>query len=97
MLQLYRIRGFTFGRQITFYHDDDDDDDDDYDDDDDDDHHNYKIEDKLKTTLTKVGDNEKTEYVGLGMGPLERPRHNEVSTLECGLKSQGVRALAELN
>jgi hypothetical protein len=77
-------------RQITFYHDNDDDDDDD-------DHHHYKIEDKVKTTLAKVGDNEETEYVGLDMGPLERSRRSEVCTVECDLWRQGVRALAELN
>jgi hypothetical protein len=86
---------FTFGRQTTFYHDDDDEDDDD--DDDDDDHHHYKIEDKVKTTLPKVGDNEETEYVGLDVGPLERSRRTEVMILECDLKGLGVRALAGLN
>jgi len=80
MLQLYRIRIFTFGREKTFYHDDDDDDDND-----DDGHHHYKLEDEVKTTLAKVGDNGETEYVGLDMGPLERSRSNEVMLLECDL------------
>jgi hypothetical protein len=48
MLQLYRIRIVTFGRQKTLY------------DDEDDGHNHYKIEDKVKTTLPKVGDNKET-------------------------------------
>jgi hypothetical protein len=51
MLQLNRIRRFTFGRHTTIYHDNNEDDDDD---DDDDDHNHYKIEDKVKTTLANV-------------------------------------------
>jgi len=88
MLQLYRTGIFTFVRERTFYHDDDDEDDDD------DDHHRYPNEDKVKTTLAKVGDNEETEHVGLDVGPLEGSRRNEVMILECDLEREAGRESA---